>query len=451
MADSDYVSVSVTSAPTGFTKPGFGVLMYLSYTPTWVERSRTYSSFTAVATDFPLTNGPEQLCAGAWFGQTPSPQKMIIGRGANKPTKIVQMSAIAPTGAPTFTYLYNVTGSGVTSTQVSFTSDSGPTDAEWAAGVVTALNAVVGKNYTATGATSPISITGTNPGDWFAVEVVDVNHTTQTETTADPGVGADILAINVENKNWYCLNTGFNSKAYGIAAAVAIEALNGTSNRIYVVSSADTSIIRVATTGTNDLMDQGKTNGYKRTSVQYHPRPATFYDAGLAGANLTFDPGQETWALREVTGPGVVNLTDTHRANIVAKNGNSYELAYGLGTSFNGMMCSGGFIDTKRATDFIVATMSLAVFLALRPTGGKLPDTDAGFVVLGSVVRGVLTAASTARQPIVDADTIVVTLVIRANQPPADVASRTYAGISWSATVQGAVHKVPVSGALAGA
>lgn len=451
MADSDYVSVSVTSAPVGFTKPGFGILMHLSYTAAWVERSRTYSSFAAVAVDFPLTNGPEQLSAGAWFGQTPSPQKMIIGRGANKPTKVVQMSAVAPTGAATFTYLYNVTGAGVTPTQVSFTSDGTPTDAEWAAGVVTALNAVVGKNYTATGATSPISVTGSAAGNWFAIEVVDVNHTTQTETTTDPGVGADILAVNNENKLWYCLNTAYNSKAYGIAAAVAIEALNNTSNRIYIVSGADTSIIKVATTGTNDLMDQAKTNAYKRTSVQYHPRPAAFYDAGLAGANLTFDPGQETWALREVTGPGVVNLSDTDRANIVAKNGNSYETAFGLGTSFNGMMANGGFIDTKRATDFIVATMSLAVFLALRPAGGKLPDTDPGFVVLGSVVRGVLTAASTDRQPIVDADTIVVTLQKRVDQPLADVSARTYAGVSWSATVQGAVHKVPVSGALAGA
>ncbi len=448
MADTDYVTVSVTASPQGLTKPGFGTLMYLSYTPTWTERARVYTSVAGVAVDFTAANGPEQLAATAWFGQTPQPPKLIIGRGANKPTKIVQMSATAPTGAATFTYLYNVQGTGITTTQVSFTSDASPTDAEWAAGVVTALNAVVGKNYTAAGATSPITITGTNPGDWFAIEVVDVNHTTIVETTTDPGVAADITAINAENKSWYCLSTGFNSKLYGVAAAGAIEA---TGNRSYVVATNDTSCILVTTTGTADLMDQAKTNAYKRTSVQYHPRPAVFYGAALAGANLTFDPGKETWALREVALVGVVALTDTQRANITARNGNSYESAFGLGTSFDGKMANGSFIDTRRATDFIVATMSQAVFLTLRPAGGKLPFTDPGFVVLGSVVRGVLLAASTANQPIVDADTIVVTLTKRADQSPTDVSTRTYNGIAWAATVQGAVHKVNVSGTIGGA
>lgn len=450
MADTDYVSIQVTQNPTGLTKPGFGTLLHLSYTPAWVERSRTYSGIAGVAVDFPQVNGPEQSAARSWFGQTPVPPKMIIGRGSNKPTKIVQLSAVSPTTALTFTYLYNVSGTGITSTQVTFTSDGTPTDAEWAAGVVTALNAVVGKNYTATGASSPISVTGTNPGDWFAIEVVDVNHTAITETTADPAgsVAADILAINAENKNWYALCTGFNSKAYSIAAAAQVEALG---NRIYIVSSQDTVIINTATTGTADLMDQAKTNGYKRTSVQYHSRPAAFYDAGLCGANLTFDPGQETWALREVTGPGVVNLTDTQRANIVAKNGNSYEAAFGLGTSFNGMMANGSFIDTRRAIDFIVANMSIAIFVALRPAGGKLPDTDNGFAVLGAVVRGFLFGVSTTRQPIVDPTTIVVTLQKRVDQSPTDVSTRTYTGIAWNATVQGAVHKATVQGQIGGA
>lgn len=453
MADTDYVSVAVTAAPIGATKPGFGTWMYLSYTdaPFAGARSLTFSSFTAVATAFTQANGPEQLCAKSWFGQTPQPQKMIIGRGANKPTKTIQLSAIAPGSFALFTYLVNVQGTGVTTTQVTFTSDASPTDAEWAAGMVTALNAVVGKNYTAAGATSPITLTGTAPGDWFALEIVDVVHMTQTETTADPGVGADILAIDNTNKSWYALGTGFNSKAYSIAAAGTIEAMPPASNRIYVADTADGVIINSDSTGTADLMDQVKTNAYKRTSVHYKKNPAAFYAAGLAGANLTFDPGQETWALREVAGVGVENLTDTQRARIVARNGNSYEAAYGLGTSFNGMNGNASFLDTRRATDFIVATMSLAVFLALRPAGGKLPETDNGYVALGAVVRGVLFAASTSRQPIVDPTTIVVTLVLRADVSVSDINARIYAGISWSATVQGAVHKVPVSGALAGA
>lgn len=453
MSSTDYVSVSVSTNPVGLTAPGFGTLMHLSYCASSLfagARSKSYSSLAGVQSDFPNATGPEQLAATVWFSQSPVPERMVIGRGTNKPTKTVNISAINPTTNPSFTYLINVTGDGFASVQVTFTSDANPTDAEWAAGMLAALNGVAGKNYTVTGAASPITATGNTPGAWFAFEIVDVLHMTQTETTADPGVGADITAIRAENDDWYCLNTAFNSKAYGIAAAVAIEAIT-TSPKIYVVATADTSIILTAKTGTNDLMDQAQTNAYKRTSVHYHPRPAAFYDAGLAGANLTFQPGQETWALREVAGPGTFPLQDAHRTNITARNGNSYELVFGLGTSFNGMMANGGFIDTKRAIDFVVAFMSRDVFIALRPAGGKLPDTDQGFVALKTVVSGFLHRVSGGVNPIVDEATIVVTFTLRKDQPNQDVNSRTYNGIRWSATVQGAVHKVPVVGTIGGA
>jgi hypothetical protein len=96
MALSDYVTLNITQTTANLTRAGFGIAMHLSYTPTWSERSRTYTQFTDVVTDFPIATGPEQRMALAYFSQSPSPTALIIGRGANKPTKTVQISAISP-------------------------------------------------------------------------------------------------------------------------------------------------------------------------------------------------------------------------------------------------------------------------------------------------------------------------------------------------------------------
>lgn len=441
MALSDYVSLSITQATANLTRAGFGIAMHISYTATWSERSRTYSSYTGVIADFPTTTGPEARAALVYFSQNPQPQQFIIGRGANKPTKTVQLSALNPTTNLTYTYKVNVKGTGFADTTVSFTSDGTPTDAEYAAGMVTALNAVASKNYTAAGATSPITVTGNTAGAWFSLEVTDVAYQTTTETTADPGVAADIAAILAENPSWYALHTAFNSKAYGVAAAAVIEA---TGTKIYIAASNDSNIVLAASTGTLDLADQAKTNAYDRTSVHYHRDPSAFYDIGLLGKCLTFDPGSETWAFKTLAGVGTFAMTATHRANIVARNANSYENVAGLNISFNGMLASGRFIDFRRGNDWLQDDMSKAVFAALA-TNPKIPYTDQGIAVIKSVMTGSLLRAA-ARGIITPA--FLVTVPKAADVSSADKTARVLNNCTFTATSQGAVHKDNITGSI---
>jgi hypothetical protein len=442
MALSDYVTLSITQATANLTRAGLGIAMHLSYTPTWSERSRTYNSYTGVIADFPITTGPEARSALAYFSQNPQPSALIIGRGANKPTKTVQLSALNPTTNLTYTYKVNVKGTGFADTTVSFTSDGTPTDAEYAAGMVTALNAVASKNYTAAGATSPITITGNAVGNWFSIEVCDVAYQTTTETTADPGVAADIAAVLAENPSWYALQTAFNSKAYGVACAAVIEA---TGSKIYVAASNDTSTVLVATTGTADLADQCKTNAYGRTSVHYHRDPSAFFDAGLLGVCLPFDPGTETWAFKTVAGVGTFPMTATHRANITARNANSYENVAGLNISFNGMLGSAQFIDFRRASDALQDDMSKAVFAALA-ANPKLPYTDTGIAVIKSVMTGSLMRFSRPGGFLVPNFTVSVPKA--ANVSSADKAARVLNNCTFAATSQGAVHKDNITGSI---
>lgn len=441
MALSDYVVLNITQTTANLTRAGFGTAMHLSYTPTWSERARTYTQFTDVVTDFPIATGPEQRAALAYFSQSPSPTAFVIGRGANKPTKTVQLSAISPTANISYTYKLNVKGTGFADTTVTFTSDANPTDAEYAAGIVAALNGVASKNYTAAGASSPVTITGNTPGAWFSIEVADVAYQTTTETTADPGVSADITAILAENNTWYALHTAFNSKPYSIAAAAAIEA---TGTKIYTPASNDSNIVLAASTGTLDLLDQIKTNAYGRTAGWYHRDPSAFFDAALLGKCLPFDPGSETWAFKTLAGVATFPMTGTHRANIVARNGNSYENVAGLNITFYGMTGDGKFIDTRRGLDWLQDDMSKAVFGALA-SNPKIPYTDAGIAIIKSVMTGSLLRAA-ARGIITNAFQVIVPLA--ASVSGADKAARVLNGCRFTATSQGAVHKDNITGSV---
>lgn len=445
MALTDYVTMNISQNTVALQRPGFGTALYLSYVAAWTERTRTYSQYSDVLTDFPNATGPEARLAAAYFGQSPSPAKLMIGRGANKPTKTVQVSALSPTANLNYTYTLLIKGDGFADAVVTYTSDGTPTDAEYASGMVTALNAVAGKNYTAAGASSPITLTGTLAA-WFSVEVSDVNYQSTTETTADPGIAADLTAISAENPNWYLLLTAFNSKLYGVGAATAVEA---GASRTYLAGTNDTQVVITATTGTADLMDQAKTNAYTRTMVAYHKDSASFAAAAWAGTRLWTDPGSENWMYAQPNGIATFPMTSTHRTNITAKNGNSIELVAGIGVMFQGMAAKGGFFDTQRFLDWLQSTIALNVFgaqAAAGRAGTKIPYTDPGIAVIESQVRGGLKQGADAGGLV--ESTIVVSVPAAASVPGADKTSRTLNNVKFTATLQGAVNKTVVNGSV---
>ena len=441
MALTDYVTLNITNNTVGLTALGFGTGLYVSYVAAWAERTRLYSQYTDVLVDFPNTTGPEARLASAYFSQSPAPTQLMIGRGANKPTKVMSLSAVSPTGSANYTYQLNVRGDGVTDTLVTYTSDGTPTDAEYAAGIVSALNAVAGKNYTATGATSPVTITGSSAGAWFEVEILDPNHQTIKETHADPGIAADLIAITAENPNWYMLLTGFNSQAYSTAAAVWVEA---NPYHLYLADTGNTTTITTAV-GNGDLMDTFKTNAYSRSAAFYHPFGSQFPAAALAGKCLPFNPGSETWAFKNLATISTFAMTATARSNITSRNGNSYELVAGVGLTFNGQAGSGGFIDTKRGLDWLQDDMSKAVFGALL-SAPKIPYTDAGIAVIQSQVNGSLIRAGA--RGIIDPATIVITVPALSSVPSIDKTNRVLNNVKFSAVLQGAIHKTVINGSV---
>ena len=83
---SDIATIVVSTTGAGVTRAGYGVPMITSFTATWAERFRTYTSLSAVAADF-AANTPEYLAAAAVFGQSPAVASIVIGRCALIPAQ----------------------------------------------------------------------------------------------------------------------------------------------------------------------------------------------------------------------------------------------------------------------------------------------------------------------------------------------------------------------------
>src|SRR5262245_49042115 len=139
----EHVTVQIAIDSVGAVRAGFGVAMTPSFTAAWIERSRSYGGLLSVQGDFAVGT-PEYRVAQAYFGQTPHPEQLIIGRAANKPT---QQYTLAATVFNLAAYRANVIAVGATpANPVTFTSDASATPSKIHNGIVAALNALPGRN-----------------------------------------------------------------------------------------------------------------------------------------------------------------------------------------------------------------------------------------------------------------------------------------------------------------
>lgn len=440
---SDYVTLTITQNTVGITRAGFGVPLVLSATAAWVERIRYYNDLAGVAADFAVTTSAEYLAAQALFSQNPAPARIAIGRSALAPTLVAQLSAVTPTGNAAHVYKVTVKGKGVTTTTVTYTADGTPTDAEYAAAMVTALNGVAGKNYTAAGASSPITITATAPGDWFSIEVGDLSTQKVKYTHVDPGVATDLAAIQLAQADWYALITLYNSKPYSIAAAAWVES----NSKIYLCESCDSESCTTAA-GNADLLDTIKTNAYTRTLGGYHPSPADMFLAALAGKCLPYEPGAVTFFGKNLAGVAPVALTPTHRQNLVDRRATSYETVAGLNITFGGMVGSSvtGYLDIRRDLDWLTDDMTKEVFgvLAANP---KVPFDDIGIALVESAVRASLIRA-TDKGILAASPKYTISVPKAINVSSGNKAARNLPDVKFAGTLTGAIHKVALVGTV---
>lgn len=531
MSLNNFVTLTITRESVGLRRAGFGTALILSYSAAWAERTREYESLSDVAADFPTTTSPEYLAAQALFAQNPHPEKLVIGRGALKPTQVYTLDATATDLA---TYNLTAAGDGVTETEISYAAEATADQGEIHYNLLTQLNAVVGKNFTATYTplvyaddtftaaitgivtnaahglltgdgpfqltssgtlptglalatdywiikidanthyfasslanafagtfvtisgtgsgthtiadtvstvrpSDPLTVTGTAQGEWFSLAVENPALIAIDQTQADPGIATDLTAITLERADWYCLLTNFNSSAMVNAAANWIQS----NNRIYLFDAVE-SLSVTGTDGSNDVIDDNQTAGRSRVHAAFYNDPSKMLSASHAGRCLPLNPGSESWSLKRLVGPGPVSLTSTQRTNLTNKYGNSYEeVSPGIYITFNGMTGDGDYLDVQRGIDWMDDDIRKSIMEVLI-ANNKIIFNDAGIRTVSSGLRGSLERAKS-RGIILD---YTITVPRFADISTADRSARTLSGLSFAATLAGAIHKVNVVGSI---
>lgn len=442
MSISDHVALTISTDSVRVARAGFGTPLVLSYTGVISNRLELVEDLAGVVALGFATTSPEYLMCSAIWSQSPSPQYVAIGRCDLAPTLAYKWT---PTAINSHEYILNVKGEGVTAEAVDFTSDATATVAEICTGMTNALNAVVGKNFTATDNTTDVTIVGTAAGDWFSIEQALIGDGKIEVTHADPGAATDLAAIKVYNDNWYCVLNAYNSDAHVKAIAAWVE----TQKKIYIAGISMSEAVTLADGG-GDTIDDLQTSAYERTAAMYHPDPSEFADCAWAGAVLCYNPGATTWKFHTLSGISATSFTSTQRTNLTAKYGNGYEVVAGVNMAFEGTCADGDFIDTVRGLDWLdddISTRVFATLAAASNAGKKIPFTDAGVAVIQADIEASL-LYGIQRGVLSDSPAPVVTVPDVADVSAANKTIRNLPDIKFTATLAGAVHKVTITGVV---
>lgn len=423
----DIVRVDITAETQQVAQAGFGVPMIASNHDLFADRVRTYTSLESVTDDGFLSTTPEYKAASKMFAQSPRPSRIKIGKRTRRSTMAYTLT---PTPRDDATYVVKVDG-----VEYAFTSGTSATATDIVAGLTSAL---AGATSVVASGTATLILTAANVGGWFDV-APDLSLFSVKATHADPGIEDDLGEILLADSDWYALVLTTKSAAEIEAAASWTEA-NG---RLFCAATSDTD---VTGSGSGDIASTLKASAYERSWVVYHPAPGAFADAALFGRCLPTDPGSITWKFQQLAGVPVVALTPSQATNALGKNAMLYVSRAGVGVTMEGKAASGEFIDNRRFLDWVSARIQENVF-GLLSRSKKVPYTDEGVLGIVAMVEEVIkqgvTVGGFAPTP-----EPTVTAAPVADQPINDRLAREYRGVSFSATLAGAVHSVNVRGTV---
>lgn len=423
----DVVTVTITRIGQLVKRDSFGILMILGAHKKFNERVKYYLTLDAVAQDF-LTTEKEYIAAKAVFDQSPNVEKIAIGR-----QQIDDVTVTVDTVENNTNYTVTISG-----TDYQITSDADATAEEIAAALVSAIDAG-SEPVDATDNLDGTFTVSSDPALSAYTILVDSNMSI-VNGSASETVTQALDAILNDDDAWYSLALTSRVQAEVELAAAWTEA----NNRLFGTASDDTDILDINATG--DIADVFKTAEYERSYCMYHSAAATTYpECAWYGVMLTKDPGTATWAFKTLTNVTVDDLTETQKIAALAKNANIYVSEYGKNITRDGNLAKDEFfIDTTRGIDWLAARINEDVAALILNTN-KIPYTDGGISAIEAVIKARLENAveigllSPSPAP-------VVTVPKLANIPVADRNIRKVSGITFRATLAGAIHQVIIEG-----
>jgi hypothetical protein len=438
MSLDDIVNLTISIESSTVTRAGFGTPLVVDYNTRYSDtRVKTYSSLAGMVADTFATSDPAYQAVSKMLSQNPRPRSVKVGRRTLGPA---QQVTFTPTVAASTLYKCYVSVTGGAEQTISFTSSATANSAEVLASLTAALAALSG--YGAAGLTAAtgsgvVTLTGPATGPKFAVRGVNSNFSGFKDTTSDAGIATDLNAIELEDSDWY----GFMSTSKGTAEHTAAAAWVETRRKFFIAGTANKDI---KTSATNDLGSTLQDASYTRTALFWNDRYMEHSDAAFLGNWLPRTPGSETMKFKTLTGVTADALTDSELGYLRDKNVNHYISLAGVSIIAEGKTCEGEYMDVIRFVDWLYANIQEEIYTTLT-LEAKVPFTDPGVAQIEAAIRSVLQrgiqAGGLARDP---AFSVIVPLV--ADVSVGDKSARELTGVSFTATLAGAIHAVTITG-----
>lgn len=404
---SKVVKVSVLTAPTFPARKGFGLLLIVGKSARLPvgQRIRFYSDIDGVAADFSGSD-EEYKAAQIAFSQSPRPNEIAIGRrfdaavaGEILGSTTAYEKDIATWEAITDgSFVISIDGDPVTLSGIDFSG-------------VTNLNGVASEIQTVLTAAEP-GATIVFDGGRFIVRSSTTGATSTVGYATDHTTGTDIAGmLGLLAADQGILSAGaaaesiveslnnlqdYNSSWYGLAFTKEITEQNAkdiaawTEARVKIFGYT-TKIGAVADGGsTSDIGSFFKLNLYRRTFTVFDNNDDYAAISALARAfTVNFNAQNSTLTLKFKQMPGItpVEITESQRLALVAKNVNYYTFFGDSAMLADGVMASGVFFDEVHGLDWFQNAIETNVFGYLFTRTTKVPQTDKGVAQLEQQVE----------------------------------------------------------------
>ncbi len=451
MSLADLVNIQISSTVVNPTTPGFGVPLIAAYHTAWTDRLRYYSSTAAMLTDGFTVNSPAYKAAVVLMSQSPSVTQFAIGRRSNVPHQTLTLTCTDATQGDV--YKFTLIGSDGSSHPITYTVPGAATTTTVATAILALINAIPSVATIIGTATSSVAVITISRTDGLLTDItgwmagVAASPSTQlqlADTTADPGLAADLAAIYaVDSTGWYGLALDSNSAAEIEAAAAWTEA-TGTGGKLFAANNSDYGNVNNAVS--NDVFSTLKGLSYAKTYVQQCNKQLLNYaGAAMLGNRLPDNPGSDNWAyktLKGVPADDPSTMTQTFQNVLKAKNGNWFMTVAGLNISFPGQSPEGQFMDIARFLDWLQAFMQIDVFTYLA-SQKKVPFTDVGIDAVVNVIKNRLKIGGSPAFGGLDLTRgYTVTAPTRAQVSTTDANNRNLSGTTFKAFLAGAINTV---------
>ncbi len=436
----DIVDVTITRETAKLALTGFGTPLLLGETSRIYERVKAYSDLDGMIADGFETTDELYKMAQALMAQDISPDQFKIGR---KFADVNAKQTFSITGTASAGHFHLILDAETTAV---IAYDANAAAVKVALEALTAIAEVTVTGTLATGFV--IEFTGTDANKHFNTLTADISALTgataydvtvnqygsATETWA-----AALAAIREYDDDWYGLAATTRTKADILTLAAAVEPLL----KIYIACSSDADVL---TSADDDIASELQNGSYDRMALLWSGDEANYPDAAWVGLQLPKDPGSSTWKFKNLAGITADDLSTSEVGYLKAKNANFYETLAGVSiVSGEGVMASGEYIDIMHGCDWLQTRMAERIFSRLI-NSEKVPFTTQGIAVIENEIRYQLGKGVDAG--LLAAGSQIVTTPDIADIDPLEKAARWLNGITFSATLAGAVHKVSIAGKL---